>query len=144
MSSSEVSDQPRQSFGHLESWTSPRRHGAIALRPPSRYALPPEGGQFVMEQAAEEIYRSSNGDRWTLIRDTNSGRRLVRHEANPSSGGQVTETDVEAFLSIGGSGPEFAALRRLLDGPADPAVPLQPTDGETSDKWRRPMAVIKV
>jgi hypothetical protein len=29
-----------------------------------------EGGQFVMEQAAEEIYRISNGDRWTLTRDT--------------------------------------------------------------------------
>ena len=75
-----------------------------------------------MTQSAEEIYRSANGDRWSLIRNTNSGRPLVRHEANPSSGGQVTETDVEAFLSIGGSGPEFAALRRLLDRPTDPAV----------------------
>jgi hypothetical protein len=27
-----------------------------------------------MEQVAQEIYRSSNGDRWTLIRDTTSGR----------------------------------------------------------------------
>jgi catechol 2,3-dioxygenase-like lactoylglutathione lyase family enzyme len=97
-----------------------------------------------MTQSAEDIYRSANGDRWTLIRDTNSGRRLVRHEANPSSGGKVTETDVEAFLSIGGSGPEFAALRRLLDRPTDPAVPPQPTTGETSDTWSRPMAVIKV
>src|ERR1700722_18178479 len=97
-----------------------------------------------MTQSPEDIYRSANRDRWTLIRDTNSGRRLVRHEANPSSGGQVTETDVEAFLSIGGSGPEFAALRGLLDRPTDPAVPPQPTDGTTSDKWRRPMAVIKV
>jgi hypothetical protein len=33
--------------------------------------------------------------------------------------------DVEAFLSIGGSGPEFAALRRLLDRPKNPAVPPQ-------------------
>jgi hypothetical protein len=76
-----------------------------------------------MTQSAEEFYRSANGDRWILIRNSNSGRPLVRHEANPSSGGQVTETDVEAFLSIGGSGPEFAALHRLLDRPADPAVP---------------------
>jgi hypothetical protein len=75
-----------------------------------------------MTQSAEEIYRSANGDRWTLIRDTNSGRLSVRHEANPSSGGRVTEMDVEAFLSIGGSGPEFGALRRLLDRPTDPAV----------------------
>ncbi len=78
-----------------------------------------------MTQSTEEIYRSANGDRWTLIRDANSGRPSVRHEANLSSGGQVTETDVEAFLSIGGSGPEFAALRRLLDRPKDPAEPLQ-------------------
>jgi hypothetical protein len=76
-----------------------------------------------MTQSVEEIYRSANGDRWTLIRDLNSGRPSARHEANPSSGGQVTEMDVEAFLSIGGSGPEFAALRRLLDTPTDPAVP---------------------
>jgi hypothetical protein len=68
-------------------------------------------------QLAEEFYRSANGDRWILIRDPNSGRASVRHEANPSSGGHVTEMDVEAFLSIGGSGPEFAALRRLLDRP---------------------------
>jgi hypothetical protein len=72
-----------------------------------------------MEQAAQEFYRSSNGDRWSLIHDTSSGRRFVRHVANPSSGGQVTDTDVDAFLSVGGSGPEFAALRRLLDKSAD-------------------------
>jgi hypothetical protein len=76
-----------------------------------------------MEQAAEEIYRSSNGDRWTLIRDTSAGRLLVRHEANPSSGGRVTDTDVDAFLRIAGSGPEFDALRRLLSRPLDPTTP---------------------
>jgi hypothetical protein len=76
-----------------------------------------------MEQTAQEIYRSSNADRWTLIRDTAAGRVFVRHEANPSSGGQVTETDVDAFLRVAGSGPEFAALRRLLDKSADPAAP---------------------
>jgi hypothetical protein len=76
-----------------------------------------------MEQAAQEIYRSSNGDRWTLIHDASSGRRFVRHEANPSSGGQVTDTDVDAFLGIARSGPEFAALRRLLDRSTDPTTP---------------------
>jgi hypothetical protein len=87
---------------------------AIAIRQPNRYAVWPEEGLFVMDQATQEIYRSSNGDRWTLIHDTSSGRRFVRHESNPSSGGQVTDTDVDAFPSIAGSGPEFAALRRLL------------------------------
>lgn len=75
-----------------------------------------------MEQAANEIYRSSNGDRWTLIRDTTAGRLFVRHESNPSSGGRVTDTDVDAFLSVAGSGPEFAALRRLINTSADPTT----------------------
>jgi hypothetical protein len=79
-----------------------------------------EGGTFAMAQSAEPIYRSSKGDRWTLIRDPGTGRLSVRHEANPSSGGCVTETDADEFLSIAGSGPEFAALRRLLNRPADP------------------------
>ncbi len=75
-----------------------------------------------MEKAAEEIYRSSNGDRWTLIRDSSTSRLWVRHEANPSSGGRVTDTDVDAFLSVAGSGPEFVALRWLLNRPPDPTT----------------------
>jgi hypothetical protein len=63
---------------------------------------------------AEDIYRSPNGDRWRLVRDTASGRRFVRHEANASSGGQVTDTELEDFLSINGSGPEYIELRRMV------------------------------
>ncbi len=33
-------------------------------------------GQFV-----QDVYRSSNGDHWQLIRDSSSGRVFVRHEA---------------------------------------------------------------
>jgi hypothetical protein len=40
---------------------------------------------------------------------------VVRHEPNRSSGGQITETDVDEFLSVDGPGPEYAALRRLLE-----------------------------
>lgn len=72
-----------------------------------------------MTQVTDEIYRSPNGDRWWLVRDTGSGREFVRHEANPSSGGHVTETDVAVFLSQGGSGLEYAALRRLMDRPSE-------------------------
>jgi hypothetical protein len=61
-----------------------------------------------------DIYRSSNGDRWRLISDPKSGRRLVWHEPNPASGGQVTETSVEEFLAVNGPGPEYEALRRML------------------------------
>lgn len=68
-----------------------------------------------MSLIAESIYKSSNGDRWTLVRDTESGHMVVRHLPNRASGGRESETDVEAFLTLGGSGPEHAALRRLLD-----------------------------
>ena len=67
-----------------------------------------------MTLSSEDIYKSQNGDTWRLIRDAASGRVFVRHEANPSSGGQVTDVDVEEFLSRGGSGPEYAATRKLL------------------------------
>ena len=61
-----------------------------------------------------DVYRSSNGDRWRLITDSLSGRRVVRHEPNPASGGQITEMPVEEFLAVNGPGPEYEALRRLL------------------------------
>jgi hypothetical protein len=56
-----------------------------------------------MSLSTQHIYRSANGDRWLLMTDTASGRKFVRHEANQSSGGRVTDTDVEDFLDIGGS-----------------------------------------
>ncbi len=70
-----------------------------------------------MTLPSDDIYKSENGDTWRLIRDAVSGRVLVRHEANPSSGGHVAEVEVEEFLSRGGSGPEYAAMRRLLGTP---------------------------
>ncbi len=48
--------------------------------------LPQSTGAIVMAITAEDFYRSSNGDRWQLIRDTASGRTFVRHEPNLSSG----------------------------------------------------------
>jgi hypothetical protein len=65
----------------------------------------------------DDFYRSSNGDRWQLLRDTASGHRVVRHEPNLASGGQVTETAVEEFLDRTGSSPENMALRELLKNP---------------------------
>jgi hypothetical protein len=67
-----------------------------------------------MSLSTQHIYRSANGDRWLLMTDIASGRRVVRHEGNQSSGGRVTDMDVEDFLNIGGSGPEFSALRNLI------------------------------
>jgi hypothetical protein len=60
------------------------------------------------------LYRSANGDRWQLARDTASGRVFIRHEANAPSGGQVTEIEIGDFLSNGGHGPERAELLRLI------------------------------
>ena len=68
-----------------------------------------------MPSNAAVLYRSANGDRWTLMHDSERDRRFVRHEANPSSGGHVSDIDIADFLNSGAHGPEHAALRRLLD-----------------------------
>jgi hypothetical protein len=60
------------------------------------------------------LYRSPNGDRWHLARETASGRVFIRHEANEPSGGQGTEIEIGDFLSNGGHGPEHAELLRLI------------------------------
>jgi hypothetical protein len=60
------------------------------------------------------IYRSANGDRWSLIRHEGSGHAFVRHEPNPSSGGLSADVDVDEFLRINGPGPEYVELRRIL------------------------------
>ena len=67
-----------------------------------------------MTLVVEDIYSSPNGDRWRLIRDEATARSYVRHEANPASGGHVTDTDVEVFLEQGGAGPEHVVLRQFL------------------------------
>jgi hypothetical protein len=72
-------------------------------------------GAIFVTITTKDFYRSSNGDRWQLIRDIDSGRSIVRHEPNLSSGGRTTDTDVEEFLNRTGSSPENLALRALLD-----------------------------
>ena len=72
----------------------------------------------------DEFYRSSNGDRWQLVRDTATLRQVVRHEPNLASGGKITEVDVGEFLDRTGSSPENLALRMLLEklGDAEPGI----------------------
>ena len=62
---------------------------------------------------SQDVYQSPNGDRWQLIRDR-SGRSFVRHQANASAGGKVTETDVDEFLKVYSSSPQSVELRRVL------------------------------
>ncbi len=67
-------------------------------------------GEMAVTLFSSDIYKSENGDVWRLIRDSTSGRVFVRHQANLSSGGHITDMNVEEFLSRAGSGPEYAAL----------------------------------
>jgi hypothetical protein len=61
----------------------------------------------------EQLYRSPNGDAWFLARHPTTGLAFVRHQANASSGGQVTDFEIGAFLS-GPRHPEQDALLRLI------------------------------
>lgn len=63
------------------------------------------------------IYSSENGDQWVLVHEFGSAHRIVRHTANPHSGGKVTDIPVDEFLSRGQASPEHIALRRMLSDP---------------------------
>jgi hypothetical protein len=65
------------------------------------------------KHAMEQLYRSPNGDTWFLARDPATGLGTVRHQANASSGGQVTDFEIGAFLS-GPPHPEQEALLRVI------------------------------
>ena len=61
----------------------------------------------------KELYSSANGDVWYLVRYRQSGKVFVRHQPNVNSGGQVSETDVDAFLRRSGNPPEKQAILEL-------------------------------
>ena len=67
-----------------------------------------------MSLDTRELYRSPNGDRWSLVRDHASGRVFVRHEPNVPSGGGASDIGVGDFLVRGGHGPEHQELLRLI------------------------------
>lgn len=67
-----------------------------------------------MSMTPQDVYRSSNGDRWQLLYESSTHQTIVRHLPNASSGGTASDLPAEAFLRIGGSGPEFDAVRRAL------------------------------
>ncbi|MGH7123775.1 MAG: hypothetical protein ACREFI_05340 [Stellaceae bacterium] len=74
-----------------------------------------EEQEHLMAYHRRELYRSApNGDSWSLIRDSQSGRVWVEHEPNASSGGQMSRMEVGDFLAHGGHGPEHQALMRLI------------------------------
>ena len=67
-----------------------------------------------MPQAAQELYRSANGDRWSLVRDDASGNPHVLHEPNRASGGQLSRIGIGDFLTRDAHGPQHAKLLRLI------------------------------
>jgi hypothetical protein len=71
-----------------------------------------------MAASITEVYRSSNGDRWQLVRITHPTSISARRIPNPASGGQTTDITVADFLSMSGPDSEYAALRRRLESTA--------------------------
>jgi len=67
----------------------------------------------MMTSGTRELYRSSNGDQWHLVRETDSGRVLIKHQPNTASGGRTSYVEIAAFLTDG-HGPEHQALLRLI------------------------------
>jgi hypothetical protein len=64
-----------------------------------------------MPNAERELYRSANGDHWSLIRE--DGRVLILHEPNAASGGRPSHT--RSGTSWGDAhGPQRAELLRLI------------------------------
>ncbi|WP_428493407.1 hypothetical protein [Rhodopila sp.] len=68
------------------------------------------------------FYSSSNGDRWQMLHDDETGLYQVRHEPNAASGGRATDTLMPEFLSRSGATPQGLALQKLLEeqGAIDP------------------------
>ena len=67
-----------------------------------------------MQTQQRLLYASSNGDRWHLVRATDSGDVFVRHTANEASGGNVVNLAIPIFLGLGRHGPEHQELWRLI------------------------------
>jgi hypothetical protein len=86
----------------------------------------------------EQLYRSPSGDIWFLVRDPMTGLAFVRHQANVSSGGQVTDVEIGAFLS-GPPDPEQEALLRVIGAsmvdPHGTAVEDQLPAADTRRQW---------
>ena len=67
-----------------------------------------------MVMAIRRLYSSANGDEWHLVRDPSSGKVLVRHQPNASSGGRTAFFEIGEFLIRGVHGPEHLELLRLI------------------------------
>jgi len=66
-----------------------------------------------------ELYRSPNGDLWSLGRDPADGLAMIVHQANGPSGAAVSFITIRDFLGSGENGPQHQALLRLIAGLID-------------------------
>ncbi len=87
-----------------------------------------------MSVVRRELYSSPNGDRWFLVREKDSGRVFVSHEANVPSGGKIMSIEIGAFLGSGGEGPEHQALLRLSATLVDDRADARLDDSGNSDR----------
>src|SRR3984893_11012773 len=87
----------------------------VPLTRSGKIVVPRPYPETVSSNRAEmrQLYRSPNGDSWSLARDPATETAFVRHRANAPSGGQVTDVALGAFLS-GARNPEHEALLRLI------------------------------
>lgn len=63
------------------------------------------------------VYRSSNGDAWSLATDGAGGFSVI-HRANAASAGMETTTPVDRFLQQNAGSPEEQAVRAAMDAAA--------------------------
>jgi hypothetical protein len=86
----------------------------------------------------KELYNSPNGDRWILSQDA-TGKLVVVHQPNKSSGGRPSEVAAEVFLAQAAQGPEHQALVRELAslGLANRDKPDRELSAEETDKLSR-------
>lgn len=66
-----------------------------------------------MPVVVRELYRSSNGDQWCLVREPRSGRVFIKHEPNLASGGDTSLIEIAEFLTRD-HGPQQHELLRLI------------------------------
>jgi hypothetical protein len=65
-----------------------------------------------MPPTTRELYRSANGDRWSLVRD--DGKVQVLHEPNAASGGRPSRLELGDFLERDAYRPQHDELLRLI------------------------------
>ena len=93
----------------------------VPLTRGGKIVVPRPYPEIVSSNRAEmrQLYRSPNGDTWSLAHDPATGAAVVRHQANAPSGGHMTDIELGALNTRTEEGGHQAArrARRLLNWP---------------------------